>query len=45
MIDIFTLLLVHGVMCVALYRLMGDDRLDSEDAAPADGSDGGEGRP
>ena len=31
MIDMFTLLLVHGIMFLALYRLMVDDTLDSEE--------------
>ena len=33
MIDMFTLLLVHGLLLVALYRLMGDERLDAEETA------------
>ena len=34
MIDIFALLLVHGLLAVALWRLVGDDRVDHEDLAP-----------
>ncbi|ABC64514.1 hypothetical protein [Erythrobacter litoralis] len=30
MIDMFTLLLVHGILFLALYRLMVDDTVDSE---------------
>ncbi|MHA6332176.1 hypothetical protein ACXYL9_00715 [Qipengyuania sp. CAU 1752] len=33
MIDMFTLLLVHGLLLVALYRLMGDEVLDAEESA------------
>ncbi|NNC59979.1 MAG: hypothetical protein HKO05_08300 [Erythrobacter sp.] len=43
MIDMFTLLLVHGLLLVALYRLMGDDTLDAEDtgsSTPDGRSDG-----
>lgn len=40
MIDIFALLLVHGILAVALWRLVVDDSVDDEDLAPAreDGS-------
>ena len=30
MIDIFALLLVHGLLFVALFRLMFDDTLDAD---------------
>ena len=30
MIDMFALLLVHGLLAIALYRLMMDDRVDHE---------------
>ena len=33
MIDMFTLLLVHGLIFIALFRLMSDNTLDREDAA------------
>ena len=33
MIDIFALLLVHGLLFVALFRLMFDDTLDADPAA------------
>ena len=42
MIDMFTLLLVHGLLFVALYRLMTDDVLDSE-APPKPENDEGAG--
>lgn len=39
MIDIFALLLVHGLLAVALWRLVGDDRVDDENLAPASRED------
>ena len=39
MIDIFALLLVHGLLAIALWRLVGDDSLDNEDLASASGED------
>lgn len=36
MIDMFTLLMVHGLMFVALFRVMMDETLDSEDGPAAD---------
>lgn len=35
MIDIFALLLVHGLLAVALWRLVGDDSVDHEELAPS----------
>ena len=41
MIDMFALLLVHGLLGLALYRLMMDDSVDHETDEPAaDGTDG-----
>lgn len=33
MIDLFTLALTHGLIVLALWRLLPRDELDSEDAA------------
>ena len=33
MIDLFTLALTHGLIVLALWRLLQRDELDSEDAA------------
>ncbi|MHA7820791.1 MAG: hypothetical protein ACX930_14185 [Erythrobacter sp.] len=35
MIDIFAILLVHGLLAVALWRLVGDDSVDDEELAVA----------
>ena len=34
MIDMFALLLVHGLLAIALYRLMMDDTVDQEEREP-----------
>ena len=34
MIDIATLLLTHGLMALALWRLLPRDELDAEEGAP-----------
>lgn len=44
MIDIFALLLVHGLLFAALFRLMFDDTLDADPAAAADDKPADEGR-
>lgn len=38
MIDIFALLLVHGLLAVALWRLVGDDSVDHEELGKSDDS-------
>lgn len=34
MIDMFALLLVHGLLAIALYQLMMDDSVDHEEPEP-----------
>ena len=51
MVDVFTLALTHGLMAIALWRLLFRAELDREDAAeparpwrkPAAGADKGDG--